>query len=403
MPSAFLHPYAPPAKEQFHTIVRGEGALVWDANGREYVDAMSSLWYCAVGHGRGEIADAAAQQMRTLAAYSTFDPFTNAPAEQLADRVSKLAPMPDARVFFTSSGSEAIDTAMKLSRAAHRLAGQPERTIFISRQRGYHGVNYGGTSAQGIPANREGWGPLVPDIMHVPGDDLEALSIMMTEHGDRVAGVITEPVQGAGGVYPAHPGYLDGVRRLCDQHGAHMIADEVICGFGRLGSWFGSTHYGVQPDLATFAKAITSGYIPLGGVLVGAKPRAALEADPTMMLRHGFTYSGHPTACAAGMVNLDIIERENLLTSALTIGEQLGAGLHALVNDGIIREVRGLAGIWGIELHEGKDAFAVRNAMFELGVIVRAIPPTTIVMCPPLVSTSDQLGRIVDAIATVAK
>jgi putrescine---pyruvate transaminase len=362
MPSAFLHPYAIPAKEHFHTIVRGQGALVWDSSGREYVDGMASLWYCAIGHGRSEMADAVAAQMRTLAAYSTFDPFTNEPAEQLATRLSMLAPMPDARVFFTSSGSEAIDTAMKLSRAAHRLAGHPERTIFISRQRGYHGVNYGGTSAQGIPANREGWGPLVPDIMHVPSDDLEALSIMMAEHGPRLAGVITEPVQGAGGVHPAQPGYLEGVRRLCDQHGAHLIADEVICGFGRLGSWFGSTHYGVQPDLATFAKAVTSGYIPLGGVFVGAAPTAALEADSSMMLRHGFTYSGHTTACVAGLTNLDIIERENLLHSALTIGEQLGSGLQSLANDGIIRHVRGLGGIWGVELRDGsmRLLFAMR-------------------------------------------
>ncbi len=383
--------------------MRGDGALVWDKNGREYVDAMSSLWYCAIGHGRGEIADAVAAQIRKLAAYSTFDPFTNEPAEQLATRVSALAPMPDARVFFTNSGSEAIDTAMKLSRAAHRLSGHPERTVFISRQRGYHGVNYGGTSAQGIPANRDGWGPLLPDVLHVPSDDLEALSVMMAEHGERLAGIITEPVQGAGGVYPAAPGYLEGVRRLCDQHGAHLIADEVICGFGRLGSWFGSTHYGVKPDFATFAKAVTSGYIPLGGVLVGVVPRAALESDPSMMLRHGFTYSGHPTACVAGLVNLDIIEREDLLGCAHTIGDQLGEGLHALARDGIISNVRGLAGIWGVDLREGTDAFAVRNAMFDLGVIVRAVPPTSIVMCPPLVSNPGQLGRIVDALATAAK
>jgi putrescine---pyruvate transaminase len=400
-PSSYLHPYAPPAKaaNKFHTVVRGDGALVYDARGKEYVDAMASLWYCAIGHGRQEMADAVSKQMSTLAAYSTFDPFTVEPAEELATRVAKLAPMPDARVFFTSSGSEAIDSAMKMSRAAHRLAGQPERTVFISRVRGYHGVNYGGTSAQGIAPNREGWGPLVPDVFQVPSDDIEALSIAMAEHGPRLAGVIAEPVQGAGGVYPAQPGYLDAIRRLCDQHGAHFIADEVICGFGRTGSWFGSQHFGVQPDMVTFAKSITSGYIPLGGVIVGATVRAGLESDPSYMMRHGYTYSGHAAACAGGMANLDIMERENLLAGAVRIGQQLGGGLQSLAADGVLASVRGVNGIWGIELNEGVDAFKVRDAMLERGVIVRGIPPTTIVFCPPLVTTDAQLGRIVDAVA----
>jgi putrescine---pyruvate transaminase len=398
MVPAQLHSYAPPAKEHFTTIVRGQGAQLWDAAGNTYVDGMSSLWYCAVGHGRREIAEAIAAQASTLAHFSTFDPFTTQTSDQLAERLVPLAPMPHARVFFTSSGSEAIDTAMKLSRVAHRLAGNDQRTVMISRERGYHGVNFGGTSAQGIAPNREGWGPLVPGVLHVPGDDLEALSVLMAEHSDRLAAVIAEPVQGAGGVYPAQPGYLEGLRRLCDLHGAHLIADEVICGFGRLGTWSGSEFFGVQPDLATFAKAVTSGYQPLGGVFVGGAVRAALEADPTYVLRHGYTYSGHATACAAGLANLDILQSESLLERPAFIEARLGAGLHSLQADGLLAEVRGVRGIWGVKLVDGCNAIDVREAMFARGVIIRAIPPSTVVMCPPLVTTDAQLDRMVDAL-----
>ena len=309
----FLHPFAKPTREQFISIVRGEGAALWDADGNEYIDAMASLWYCAVGHGRREIADAVANQIGTIEAYSCFDPFTNEPADRLAEKLVTLTAIPDARVFFCGSGSEAVDTAMKLARLAHVMAGHPERTLIISRARGYHGTNFGGTSAQGIAPNREGWGPLVGDVLQVPGDDVEALSVLMTERGHEVAAVLTEPVQGAGGVFPPTEGYLADVRRLCDQHGALLIFDEVITGFGRLGTWFAAHRYGVTPDLTTFAKAVTSGYQPLGGVFVGAAVRQALESDPAFLLRHGYTYSGHPSACAAGVVNLDIIEREDLI------------------------------------------------------------------------------------------
>jgi putrescine---pyruvate transaminase len=321
---AFLHPFASPSRPSFISIARGEGATLWDRDGNEYLDAMASLWYCAVGHGRAEIADAVSRQLATLDAYSCFEPFTNAPADELAERVRALTPMEAARVFFCESGSEAVDTAMKLARLTHALGGHPERTVIISRERGYHGVNYGGTSAQGIAANRTGWGPLVPEVINVPSEDVEALSVVMSERGEEIAAVLAEPVQGAGGVYPPPPGYLADLRRLCDRHGALLIFDEVITGFGRLGTWFAAERYEVVPDLTTFAKAITSGYQPLGGVLVGPTVRAALESDPTYLLRHGYTYSGHPAACAAGLANLAIIEREGLVERAVSIGARLG-------------------------------------------------------------------------------
>ena len=220
--------------------------------------------------------------------------------------------MADSRVFLCCSGSEAVDSAMKLARIAHVQAGQPQRKLIISRTRGYHGVAYGGTSAQGIAPNKENFGPFVDDVVQVPADDVEALATLMAEHGDAVAAVVTEPVQGAAGIYPPADGYLAGLRRLCDQHGAYLVFDEVITGFGRLGTWFAAQHYGVRPDLVTFAKARHLGLPAARRRVRRRRPRAALEADPAFFLRHGFTYSGHAAACAAGLRNLQIIRDEGL-------------------------------------------------------------------------------------------
>ena len=373
---------------------------MYDAEGREYVDGMAALWYCAIGHGRRRMADAIAAQASTLAGYSTFDPFTNPPADALAERLVSIAPMPESRVFYTSSGSEAVDTAMKLARLAHVQAGHPERTLIISRQRGYHGTTYGGTSAQGIPLNREGYGPLVPDVVQAPADDSEALAAMMSERGETIAAVLVEPVQGAGGVFPPTEGYLEEVRRLCDRHGAFLIFDEVISGFGRLGHWFGAHRFGVRPDLVSFAKAVTSGYVPLGGVFVGPAVRAALEADPNFFLRTGFTYSGHPTACVAALTNIDIIESESLIERAGHVGARLSAGLRALADDGLVASVRGDGAVWAVAQHPDRDPVVVRDRMLDLGVITRAVGTDTNTFCPPLVVTDAQIDRIVDTLAT---
>ena len=375
---------------------------MWDTDGKQYIDGMASLWYCAIGHGRQEMAETIGKQAGTLAAYSCFDPFSNAPADELAEKLVGLTPIPDARVFFCQSGSEAVDTAMKLARLHHVLTGHPERTLIISRMRGYHGTNYGGTTAQGLPPNKEGWGPLVPEVVQVPSDDVEALASLMAERSHEVAAVLTEPVQGAGGVWPPEEGYLESLRRLCDQHGALLIFDEVITGYGRLGTWFAANHYGVIPDLTTFAKAVTSGYQPLGGVFVGKQVREALESDPTYVLKTGYTYSGHPTACAAALTNLAIIERENLLGEALRIGNRLGGGLQSLADDGIISSVRGDVAVWAAGLREDQNAITIRDRMLELGVITRAIATHSLTFCPPLVTTDTQLDQIVDSVATAA-
>jgi putrescine aminotransferase len=399
MPGAFLHPFAKPTREQFITIARGEGALLWDADGNELVDAMASLWYCQVGHGRTEVAEAVASQLSTIAAYSCFDPFTNAPADALAERIATLSPMPDARVFFAGSGSEAVDSSMKLARLAHARAGHPERQLIISRVRGYHGTNYGGTSAQGIALNREGYGELLADVVQVPSDDIEALSVLMAEHSERLCAVITEPVQGAAGVFPPVDDYLAETRRLCDQHGALLIFDEVITGFGRMGTWFAADHYGVTPDLTAFAKGVTSGYQPLGGVIVGKQVRDALEADPDFILRHGYTYSGHPAACVAALTNIDIIDREGLLDSVVKMGARLEAGLRSLETDGAFDHLRGEVAIFGAAMRPDQNAMAVRDRMLELGVVTRAIGTETVTFCPPFVTTDAQVDRIVDALA----
>ena len=319
---------------------------------------MASLWYCAIGHGRDEMADAIARQIRTLETYSCFDPFTTPAADQLAERLVDLTPIPDARVFLCQSGSEAVDSAMKLARVAHVQSGHPERTLIISRMRGYHGTNYGGTSAQGLPVNKRGWGQLLPEVVQVPSDDIEALAKLMAERSDELAAVITEPVQGAAGVWPPEEGYLESVRRLCDQHGAYLVFDEVITGFGRLGEWFAADHYGVVPDITTFAKAVTSGYQPLGGVFVNGSIRAALEADPAFKLTTGYTYSGHATACVAALTNIAIIEREGLLDRAADIGHRLGAGIRSLADDGVFAGVRGDGAMWAAAMHPDQDADA---------------------------------------------
>ncbi|HRE02384.1 MAG TPA: aminotransferase class III-fold pyridoxal phosphate-dependent enzyme [Ilumatobacteraceae bacterium] len=398
MPGAFLHPFASPSRESFVRIVRGHGASVWDADGNELIDGMASLWYCAIGHGRREMADAVGAQLSTLAAYSCFDPFTNGPADELAEKLVEIGPIPGARVFFTDSGSESVDTAMKLARLAHVQAGHPERTLIISRTRGYHGTNYGGTSAQGIAPNRVGYGPLVPEVVQVDSDDIEGLATLMKDRSSEVAAVITEPVQGAGGVFPPERDYLDDLRRLCDHHGAFLIFDEVITGFGRLGSWFAAQHYGVTPDFVTFAKAVTSGYQPLGGVYVGPAPLAALEADPAFILRHGYTYSGHAAVCAAGLKNLEIIERESLIERATHVGQRLSDGLRSLAEDGTIDHVRGVGAVWATGLRADQNAAAIRDHMLAAGAIVRALPDSN-VFCPPLVITDEQIDRLVDIFA----
>jgi len=392
-----LHAFAPPAKAEadFVNIVRGKGSLLWDDAGNEYVDGLASLWYCQVGHGRTEIVDAVAEQMRRLEAYNIFDPFTNEPAAQAAAMIVERSPHPDGRVFLGCSGSEAVDTVLKMVRQFHQLAGDAERQVVVRRTHGYHGTNFGGTSAQGIAPNREGWGDLVPHFEEVPNDDLEAAATLFADRGDRIAAVISEPIQGAGGVHLPPDGYLEGLRRLCDDHGALLVFDEVISGFGRTGQWFGAQHFGVTPDLITFAKGVTSGYLPLSGVIASRRVCEAFE-EPGFVFRTGYTYSGHPASCTAGIANLELMDAEGLVERANHVGGRIRSGLEALQADGLIESWRGTGAVYAAEL--GRDSIPVRNEMMANGVIVRPIG-TCLAICPPLIITNDEVGRVLDTMA----
>ena len=377
-------------------------ALLWDDKGNEYIDGIGSLWYCQIGHGRTEMADAVAAQISTLETYSTFDPFTNPLAEEVAQVIASLSPIANSRVFLCGSGSESIDSAMKIARTSQIQSGHPERSVIISRNRGYHGTNYGGTSAQGLPLNKVGYGTLLEGVLQVEADDIEAISVAFQQNKGNVAAVIAEPVQGAGGVWPATREYLEALRRLCDDNGAYLIFDEVITGFGRLGEWFGATYYGVTPDMITFAKGVTSGYQPLGGVITGPAINAALTADPTFFLRHGYTYSGHATVCAAALKNIEIMKREQLVQRAQHVGQRIEAGLAALSLDGTLTGYRGAGAIWAGKLPDSLDATVVRDAMITKGVIARSIPGV-IAFCPPLVITDAQVDTMLDVFASVVQ
>jgi adenosylmethionine-8-amino-7-oxononanoate aminotransferase len=342
----FWHPFADmgSVSQRELLIERGEGVWVYDDEGKRYLDGTASLWYANIGHGRADVAEAVARQMQTLEAYSTFGDFGNRPANELAERLASVAPMEDARVFLASGGGDAIDTAAKIARRHWILRGQPERTHLISRTQGYHGTHGFGTSIGGIEANVTNWGPLAGGVSTVPFDSLEALEAEIVRVGpDRVAAFFCEPVIGAGGVHPPPEGYIEGVADLCAEHGVLLVIDSVICGFGRLGTWYGIERWeDVKPDLITFAKGVTAGYLPLGGVVVSGEVAAPFfEAPGGPMLRHGATYAGHPTVCAAALEVMDIYERENLLVRGRELEQPLLDALAPLADHPAVTAVRG--------------------------------------------------------------
>ena len=400
-PTRLWHPFAAMGAVDGRELVitRGEGARVWDADGREYLDATAGLWFANVGHGRAELADAAAAQMRKLAAHHTFGDFANEPALELAERVAGLAPLDDGVVFFGSGGSDAVDSAGKIARRYWSLLGRPERQVIVSRRYAYHGVNAYGTSLGGIAANREGFGTLVEDVLVVADDDPAELAAALDDLGERAAAFIGEPVIGAGGVVPPPDGYWREVERILRERDVLFIADEVICGFGRLGTWFGAERYGVTPDLITCAKGITSGYVPLGAVIASGRVREPFWAEGAPPFRHGYTYSGHAAACAVALANLDILERERLLERVQQAEPVLAASVDAVAGRAGVAETRHAGLLAAIELEAGISPDAVAAAARERGVLTRALRGVALQISPAFVSTDDELRAMVAAIA----
>jgi putrescine aminotransferase len=396
------HPFAAMADMASRELVlaHAEGVWLFDEEGRRYLDATAGLWYCNVGHGRAELAEAAARQMRALAAYSTFDVYANRPALELADRLAELAPIDDPVVFFGSGGSDAIDTAGKIVRRYWQLRGRPERSLIVARSGAYHGMHAYGTSLAGIPANASGWGTLVGDVMHVPAHDVGALAELLDTHGERVGAFVGEPVIAAGGVFPPIDGYWAEVQRLCRRHDVLLVADEVVTGFGRVGPWFGCERYGIEPDIVAGAKGVTSGYLPLGVVLCGPRIRDVIWSAAAGRFQHGYTYSGHATACAVALANLEIVERERLRERVDQLEPVLASEVGALARHPLVAATRSVGLLAAVELDasaRGRDPELVDRIVADVrrrGVITRALAGHSLQISPPFVIDEHEIREI---------
>jgi 4-aminobutyrate--pyruvate transaminase len=411
--------------------VEGVGCEVVLAGGQRLLDGIAGLWTVNLGYGREELVRAAAEQMSKLAYCTTFGGGSSPPAIELAQRVALKTLGDDSAVFLTSGGSEANETAIKLARAYWTSMGRPEKTLVLAHDRGYHGLAIATTAATGLAAYRSGFGPLPQDIQHVPTPyqyrcsagvpcDAERCPVclgraleeaILAAGSDSVAAVIVEPVLGAGGAIVPPLGYLAAVREVCDRHDVLLIADEVITGFGRTGHWLGIDRDAVAPDLLTFAKGITNGYVPLGGVVLGASLWAWLRevSDSDAPLMHGFTYSGHPVACAVALACLDILERENLISEVVARGEHLARELDRLAVIEEVGDVRSAGLIAGIELvadRQTRERFAPERRRSQLvadeaqrrGLRMRPLLDDILLLAPPFVITDEQISFAVDTI-----
>jgi len=373
--SAFWHPFADMSAVAGRDVViaSGTGSTVTTEDGRNLLDATAALWYCNVGHGRAEIAAAAAAQMGRIAAYSNFGDLATRPTLDLADRLAAMSPAPAAKVFFTSGGSDAVDTAVKIVRRYWNLVGQPDRTVIVTRTRAYHGMHLAGTSLAGIAANREGHGPLDPGVAQVEWDD------------------------------PAPPGYLAAVRAVCADRGVLFVADEVISGYGRTGRMFASQ--GLEPDLVLTAKGLTSGYLPMGALLVAGPVAEPFWRTPGLVWRHGYTYSGHASAAAAALANLDLIEAEALVERVAALQVTLSAALQPLRAHSLVADVRTGVGLLGAVTIDpaalAADPALMGRILLSLrdrGVLTRALADGSLQVSPPFVVTRDELRTLASAI-----
>jgi adenosylmethionine-8-amino-7-oxononanoate aminotransferase len=415
-------------------IVRGEGAYVFDQNGKRYLDGLSGLYVSQIGHGRTELAEAGAKQASQLAYFPLWS-YAHPNAIELAERLANLAPGDLNRVFFTTSGSEAVESALKLARNYFKLAGEPGRYKMISRDISYHGTSLGALSVTGLADIKPPFEPLVPGGVRVPntnfyrapeyGDDLELFGkwaadeierAILREGPESVAAVYLEPVQNSGGCFPPPPGYFARVREICDRHGVLLVSDEVICAFGRLGYYFASERYGYQPDIITFAKGVTSGYSPLGGMMVSDRLMAPFNEGTNTFL-HGITFAGHPVSTAVALANLDVFEKENLLDNVRSNEAGFRATLEKLYDLPIVGDIRGDGYFYGIEMvkdKETKETFDddeserllrgfLSGALFEAGLVCRADDrgDPVIQLAPPIICTQEHFDEIESILRTV--
>jgi adenosylmethionine-8-amino-7-oxononanoate aminotransferase len=431
-----IHPlYHPTDHARPMVVVRGEGAEIVDANGKRYFDALSGLWNVHVGHGRTELAQVAADQMSTLAFNNNYVGFANIPSAQLAEKLIELAYPNLNAVYFTTAGAESNESAFKTARFFWKLIGKPDKVKIISRRWGYHGVTMAAASATGLPAYHRMFAPLVPNFVQAVGPyrfrceleeggarpctmpdahdyAAELEQTILNEDPETVAAIIAEPVQGAGGVIVPPDDYWPNLRKIADRHNVLLIADEVITGFGRTGKWFALDHWNVQPDIVSFAKGVTSAYLPLGGIMVSRQVQNAInEAPADLKFMHAATYSGHPVCCAVGLANVGIIEREGLVQRAADIGPKFIAMLRAQLEPlESVGQVRGLGMMAAVEL---VDKNATGSAFYdnavglagrviarctEQGILPRRLN-NTICMAPPLISSEEQLNRLVEVLA----
>jgi len=403
-------------------IERADGIYLWDSEGNRILDGMAGLWCVAMGYGRKELIDAATEQLKQLPYYNSFFQTSHPPAIELSELLAEVSPAQFNHVFFTGSGSEANDTVIRMVRRYWQLKGQPERQIIISRVNGYHGSTIGGATLGGMKGMHDQLGLTIPGVMHIEQpywfgyngkldkdafglQAAQALEKKILEQGpENVAAFIGEPIQGAGGVIIPPETYWPEVQKICDKYGILLIADEVITGFGRTGQWFGSDYYKIKPDLIPFAKGVTSGYLPLGGVLVGDRVADVLTTQGGEFT-HGFTYSGHPACCAVAVENIRLLRRHGIVDKVRNeTGPYFAERWAELADHPLVGEVRTLGLLGAIELVKDKDSktlfpnkgevgFICRDACFSNGLVMRSVGDTMIA-APPLVIEKSQIDEM---------
>jgi adenosylmethionine-8-amino-7-oxononanoate aminotransferase len=415
-------------------VERGEGCYFWDTDGKRYLDALAALYCVNIGYGPyPEIAEAARAQLEKLPFFTNWVGFATEPAIELTEKISELVPIDVGRVFLVSGGSEAVESALKVARQYHRLRGEPTRFKFITRRSAYHGTTMGAISINGSPALRAQFEPLLPGCLRAPmpyryrcpycsessactlqcADEID--SIIRNEDPLTVAAVILEPVQNSGGSITPPPGYFQRVREICDEHGVLLVADEVICGFGRVGDWFGTTRYGIEPDMMTLAKGLTSAYAPLGALVASTKVTEPFFSEPTAMFTHGITFGGHPVSCAIALTNLEVFERENLIGHVQDHTEEFRGTFQKLMDEHpMVGDLRGDGFFYSLELVKDKatkETFppAERDVLIKQFFVPRAREmdvylrvddraETAVQFSPPLVAGKAELDEYVGVV-----